>query len=147
MIATAIGPKNALRDSGIIASTAASAVSTIGRKRRTVASTIACQRSWPAAMSWSIWSTRITELRMIMPDSAIVPSIATKPNGTRNTSRNSVTPISPSGAVSSTSTMREKLRSWIISSVITTSRNSGTPAATDSAPRAESSTVPPVSSR
>ena len=42
MIATAIGPKNTLRDSGIIASTAASAVSTIGRKRRTVASMIAC---------------------------------------------------------------------------------------------------------
>ena len=81
MIATAIGPKNTLRDSGIIASTAASAVSTIGRKRRTVASMIACQRSSPAAMSCSIWSTRITELRMIIPDSAMVPSIATKPNG------------------------------------------------------------------
>src|SRR3990167_11338478 len=41
MIATAIGPKNTLRDSGIIASTEASAVSTMGRKRRTVAPTIA----------------------------------------------------------------------------------------------------------
>ncbi|MNE11046.1 hypothetical protein D3C80_1037870 [compost metagenome] len=54
MIATAIGPKNTLRDNGIMASTAASAVSTIGRKRRTVASMIACQRSTPAAISCSI---------------------------------------------------------------------------------------------
>ena len=48
-------------------STAAAAVSTIGRKRRTVASMIASHGVWPAAMSWSIWSTRITELRMMMP--------------------------------------------------------------------------------
>ena len=81
MIATAIGPKNTLRDSGIIASTAASAVNTIGRKRRTVASIIACHGLSPAAMSCSIWSTRITELRMIIPDNAMVPSMATKPNG------------------------------------------------------------------
>ena len=47
MIATAIGPQKTLRDSGIIASTAAAAVSTIGRKRRTAASTIASQRSTP----------------------------------------------------------------------------------------------------
>ena len=47
MIATAIGPQNTLRDNGIIASTAAAAVSTIGRKRRTAASTIAFQVSTP----------------------------------------------------------------------------------------------------
>ena len=41
MIATAIGPQKTLRDSGIIASTAAAAVRTIGRQRRTAASTIA----------------------------------------------------------------------------------------------------------
>ena len=35
----------------------------------------------PAAMSCSIWSTRMIELRMMMPESAIVPSMATKPNG------------------------------------------------------------------
>jgi hypothetical protein len=40
-MATAIGPQKTLRDSGIIASTAAAAVSTIGRKRRTADSTIA----------------------------------------------------------------------------------------------------------
>ena len=130
-----------------MASTAASAVSTIGRKRRTVASTTACAGGCPEAMSCSIWSTRITELRMIMPLSAMVPSMATKPNGTLNTSRKATTPISPSGAVISTMTARGKLRSCSISRVITTRRNSGTPAATDREPRLESSTVPPVSSR
>src|SRR5258708_37162049 len=47
IIATAIGPQKFERDSGIIASTAASAVSTIGLKRRTVASTIASHCGWP----------------------------------------------------------------------------------------------------
>ena len=42
MIEMAIGPQKTLRVSGIIASTAAAAVSTTGRERRTVASTIAC---------------------------------------------------------------------------------------------------------
>ena len=54
MIATAIGPKKTLRVSGIIARIAASAVSTIGRKRRTVASMIAFQAGCPAARSCSI---------------------------------------------------------------------------------------------
>ncbi len=147
MIATAIGPKNTERDSGIIASTAASAVSTIGRKRRTVASMIASHAGLPCAMSCSIWSTRITELRMIMPNSAIVPSIATNPNGTRSNSRNRLTPISPSGAVSHTSSTREKLRNCTISRVVTTSTNSGMPAFTEFCPRAESSTVPPSCNR
>ena len=147
MIATAIGPKNTLRDSGIIASTAARAVSTIGRNRRTVASIIACHGASPAALSCSIWSTRITELRMIIPDKAMVPSIATKPNGLLNTSKNRVTPINPSGAVKNTIAMREKLRSCTISNVSTTTINSGTPAFTESWPRVESSTVPPTSSK
>ena len=47
MIATAIGPQNTERDSGIIASTAAAAVSTIGRSRRTADSTIASQVGTP----------------------------------------------------------------------------------------------------
>src|SRR5690606_41789609 len=54
MMATAIGPKNTLRDSGIIASTAASAGSTRGRKRRTVAARIGVQRHWAAPVAWSI---------------------------------------------------------------------------------------------
>src|SRR5574344_2745227 len=41
MMATAIGPQNTLRDSGIMASTAAAAVKTIGRRRRTADSTMA----------------------------------------------------------------------------------------------------------
>ena len=82
---------------------------------------------------------------MIMPASAIVPSIATNPNGTWNTSRNRVAPTRPKGAVSSTITLREKLRSCTISSVNTTSRNRGMPAAIDDCPRAASSTLPPTS--
>ena len=36
---------------------------------------------------------------MIMPDSAMVPSMATKPNGTRKISRKAVTPIRPTSNV------------------------------------------------
>ena len=54
IIATAIGPKNTLRVSGIIANMAAAAVNTIGLKRRMVDSTIACQAGKPLALSWSI---------------------------------------------------------------------------------------------
>ena len=84
---------------------------------------------------------------MIIPDNAMVPSIATKPNGLPNSSRNSVTPIRPNGAVRNTITMREKLRNCTISKVSTTTINSGTPAFTESCPRVESSTVPPTSSK
>ena len=54
MMAAAIGPQNTLRESGIIASTAAAAVRMIGRKRRTAASTMAVQVGTPAATSCSI---------------------------------------------------------------------------------------------
>ena len=67
-------------------------------------------------MSRSIWSTRITVLRMIMPASAIRPSSATKPNGRFETSNAPVAPIRPSGAVTKTRASLEKLCSWIISS-------------------------------
>src|SRR5690606_30666021 len=90
---------------------------------------------------------QITELRITMPASAIVPSRATKPNGMRNSSRNQVAPIRPSGAVTSTISVREKLRSCTISRVVTTNRNSGMPALIEFWPRAESSTEPPTSSR
>src|SRR5882757_4051753 len=59
-------------------------------------------------MSRSIWSTRITVLRMIMPASAINPSRATKPNGRLETSSAPVAPINPSGAVTNTRASREK---------------------------------------
>ncbi|MCY1465546.1 hypothetical protein D9M71_837080 [compost metagenome] len=73
--------------------------------------------------------------------------MATKPKGWRNTRRNRVTPISPRGAVRNTMAEREKLLSCSISRVRTTTMNSGMPAFTDFCPRAESSTVPPTSSR
>ncbi len=84
---------------------------------------------------------------MIMPARAMVPSMATNPNGWRNTSRNRVTPISPRGAVRNTMNIREKLRSWTISRLSTTTMNSGMPAFTERWPRSESSTVPPTSSK
>ena len=73
MIAHAIGPQNVERVSGIIARIAASAVSEIGRRRRTADSTIASHSEQPRARSLSICAIRITELRRIMPNSAITP--------------------------------------------------------------------------
>ena len=51
MMAMAMSPQNTLRVSGIIARMAAAAVSTTGRERRTVASTIAIRAAMPRAMS------------------------------------------------------------------------------------------------
>ena len=120
MMAIAIGPHSSLRVSGIMASTAAAAVSMIGRKRRTADSRIAIHGWWPASMSWRIWSTRITELRMSMPNRAMMPSWATKPIGARKASSAPTTPIMPSGAVSRTIAVLEKLCSCSMSSVTTT---------------------------
>ena len=143
--AVAIGPKKLLRSSGISASTAAAAVSVIGRKRRTVAPMMASKRLCPARMSCSIWSTRITELRMMMPNIAMVPSIATKPNGMRNSSNASTTPISPSGAVSTTISTRLKLCSCTISNTSTAITSSGICALIEACALAFSSTAPPIS--
>ena len=63
MMATAIGPQKTLLDRGIMAKTAAAAVKTMGRNRLTVDSTMASQAGTPAALSCSIWSTNMTELR------------------------------------------------------------------------------------
>ena len=49
MMAIAIGPQKPERDNGIIASTAAAAVSTIGRNRRTADSTMASHAGTPRA--------------------------------------------------------------------------------------------------
>ena len=54
MMAIAWGPKKSLRDSGIMARMAAAAVNRMGRKRRTVDSTMADQVSRPAFSSCSI---------------------------------------------------------------------------------------------
>ena len=73
---------------------------------------------------------RITLLRMIMPNSAMVPSIATKPNGWRNSIKKMATPMMPNGAVKKTIRVWEKLRSCSINTVNTASRNKGMPAIT-----------------
>ena len=130
-----------------MASTAAAAVSTIGRKRRTADSRMAVHTGCPAAMSCSIWSTRITELRMIIPASAITPSSATNPNGCRNTSRANAIPTTPSGAVSTTMKVREKLFSWIISIARITATTRGMPAAIEFCALEFSSNAPPASTR
>ncbi len=145
MIATAIGPQKIWRDRGIIASTAAAAVSMIGRKRRTAEPTIASHVLLPACSSCSIWSTRITELRRIMPISAMTPRLATKPKGLPKAISASATPISPSGAVSSTITVRRMLCSCIISRVITATTISGITALSACSFFADSSIVPPMS--
>ena len=51
---------------------------------------------------------------MIMPQSAVMPRIATKPSGAWNMSSAATTPISPSGAVRNTMNIREKLCSCSI---------------------------------
>ena len=147
MIAIAIGPQNTLRLSGIMARMAAAAVSTTGRARRTLASTTAVQRAAPAAMSWSIWSTRITALRMIMPPSAITPSSATKPKGAWKASRAGTTPIRPSGAVRKTMPTRRKLCSCTISTPSVTRNISGKTAKSARLDLSLSSLAPPISRR
>ena len=145
MIATAIGPQNTLRDKGIIASTAAAAVSTMGRMRRTADSTIASQAGTPRARSCSIWSIRITELRWIMPISAITPSKATKPNGRFKSSSAPATPAIPRGPVRNTNIERLKLCNCNISKVNTMNSMSGMPAAIEAEPLLLSSTAPATS--
>ena len=96
---------------------AAAAVSRIGRKRCVVASTTASQGWRPCAFSVSTWSTRITELRAIMPVRASTPSSATKPSGLPESRRAATTPMRPSGATLSTRNSRLKPWSWTISTV------------------------------
>ena len=81
MIAKAIGPQNTVGAIGINPRTVEIAVSMIGRKRESVPSTTASQVGRPSARSVSICSMRITALRAIMPISARMPRIATKPSG------------------------------------------------------------------
>ena len=46
-------------------------------------------------MSMSIWSIRITELRMIIPLNAMMPRMATKPIGVPVGNKAATTPIKP----------------------------------------------------
>ena len=84
---------------------------------------------------------------MIMPASAIRPSSATKPNGWLATFSPSEAPMMPSGAVRNTRISREKLCSWIISSVSITSTISGNSTKIEALPLADSSNAPPGSIR
>ena len=145
MIDQAIGPQKTEPVSGIIARMAASAVRMIGRMRRTADSTIASHSGAPACTSWSICTTRITELRMIMPASAITPSIATKPNGMLNVASISATPIMPSGAVSSTSAIFFMSCSCSINSNSTAAIINGITAKIDACALLLDSSAPPTS--
>ena len=147
MMAIAIGPQNTEKASGTRARMAAAAVSRIGRARRTVASTIAAAGGLPALMSCSIWSTSMTLLRMMIPASAINPSVATKPNGAPLSSSEAGTPIRPSGAVSSTIATRPNDCSCTMSSASVTSTISGMTLLMLAAPFALSSMAPAVSIR
>ena len=98
-------------------STVEIAVSMIGRKRAELASTAASHTSLPAARSASIWPSRITAFLVIMPSSARMPRMATKPSGLPDSSSAPTTPISPSGPTLSTMNSRWKLCSWNISTV------------------------------
>ena len=82
---------------------------------------------------------------MMIPASAMNPSIATNPNGAPVTSSAADTPISPSGAVKITIAMRLKLCICSISSDSMTSTISGITALTEACPLPASSDAPAVS--
>ena len=84
---------------------------------------------------------------MIMPPSAMMPRIATKPSGAWNTSSAGTTPIRPSGAVSTTIHMREKSCSCSISSSRMVTSISGATASSALLALSLSSTAPPTSMR
>jgi len=88
---------------------AAAAVSTIGRKRRTLACTTASQPGRPRAISTSIWSIRMTAFLTIIPIKANTPKRATNPSGFPDSSSAGTTPISPRGATLMTRNSRLKL--------------------------------------
>ena len=67
----------------------------------------------------------------IMPSSARMPRIATKPSGRLKASSASTTPMMPSGSSASTSPSRRKEPSWNISSVTMSSSIIGTTAMTE----------------
>ena len=132
---------------GIMPRIAAAAVSMIGRNLWVVASITAFQGSTPCARSCSIWWTRITELRMIMPASAMMPSVAMKPIGVLVVSSAVATPMRPSGATLITMASWRKLPSCTMSTVSIRVIMSGNWASRAALLCALFSTVPPVSSQ
>jgi hypothetical protein len=85
----------------------------------------------------------MTEFRTIMPISATVPSIATKPIGFCVTNSARTTPMTPSGATLQTRKRRLKLCIWIIRTVSISTTTMGKTARTEFCPFALSSTLPP----
>mgnify|MGYP003445401271 CR=1 FL=1 len=69
--------------------------------------------------------------RMMMPISAIMPSMATNPNGSRNASKPIATPTTPNGAVINTIAASEKLCNCSISNASHTNSINGAPALID----------------
>ena len=126
MVATSSPPLNAMASglqntdpmSGIIPSMAAIAVSMIGLNRNVAELMMASRADCPSARCISIWSNRMMELRMIMPERAIMPRIAIKPSGVRVIFRASTTPMRPSGAVNNAINIRAILFNWNMRIVI-----------------------------
>ena len=77
----------------------------------------------------------------------MTPSWATKPIAVPVGSIAPTTPIKPNGAMASAMPVREKLRSWTISSDTMTSSIKGMTAKIDALPLAASSTTPPSAMR
>ena len=128
-MAKAIGPQKMVGAIGIRPSTVEMAVSTSGVRRLPQAVITASITLLPAARSSSMETIRITAFLAIMPISARMPRIATKPSGRLNSSSAATTPIRPSGMMNSTIARRRKLTSSIImnssisSSIIGTTEN------------------------
>ena len=96
-------------------------------------------------MSMSIWSIRITELRMIIPLRAMIPRIATKPIGVPVGNSAATTPIRPRGATLITRNIFWKLCSCTIRMISISMIISGKTATIELSPLALSSIVPPAS--
>ena len=101
----------------------------------------------PRLRSCSIWSTRITELRMIIPASAMIPRMAMKPIGVLVVSIAMATPMRPSGATLITIAICRKLPSWTMSAVSIRAIISGNWASKAALLCPLFSTVPPISIR
>ena len=131
MMAKAIGPQNTVGAIGIRPRTVEIAVSMIGRKRAVAGAITASYTPLPSARSVSICTIRMTAFLAIMPISARMPRMATKPSGRLNSSSASTTPIRPSGTMLSTMASRRKLSSWNISTISISTIISGTTANTE----------------
>ncbi len=115
--AVAIGPKKLLRNKGISARTAAAAVRVIGRKRRTVGADDSLEATVPGA---DVLLDLVHQDHGVAHDDAEHRDRSEQRHETERLMKKSsnaiTTPISPSGAVSTTISTRLKLCSCIINS-------------------------------